>query len=208
MSDVTKWLRRLDGGDDQALDELLPLLYDELRTMAERRRASERQHHTLTSTALVHETYLRMLKQRRLQAQDRTEFLAIAAVTMRRVLVDYARQRNRDKRGGGVQPLPLDGLPLSGESALLSKEETMEVLNLNEALERLHERSARAANVVQLRFFGGLSVSEIADHLNVTVRTVHRDWIAARAWLRKEVADAAGLESARKAIDSDAMAPL
>ncbi len=201
MPEVTEWLRRLDGGDQQALNELLPLLYNELKGLANRRRSAERQHHTLTSTALVHETYLRMLKQRRLEARNRTEFLAIAAVTMRRVLVDYARARTRDKRGGGSQAVPLD------DASFLSNDESREVLDLNEALERLELRSARAANVVQLRFFGGLSVQEIAEHLDVTVRTVHRDWIAARAWLRKEVAQAVVLEEARARVDANALAP-
>ncbi len=191
MPEVTEWLRRLDGGDQQALDELLPLLYDELKQLAISRRAQERQHHTLTSTALVHETYLRMLKQRRLEARDRTEFLAIAAVTMRRVLVDYARARSREKRGAGREALPLDE-----ETAFLSDQESQEVLGLHEALERLETMSERAANVVQLRFFGGLSVQEISAHLGVTVRTVHRDWIAARAWLRKEVSGFAALDGA------------
>ncbi len=120
---------------------------------------------------------------------------------MRRVLVDYARQRSREKRGGDVEALPLDEATL-----FLNTEESREVLDLNDALDRLEKRSARAAEVVQLRFFGGLSVQEIAEHLNVTVRTVHRDWIAARAWLRKEVADAAELDAARNRVDLDAMA--
>ena len=180
MSHVTENLRRYNEGDTSALDDLLPHLYQDLKRLAASRRAGAGQ--TLTATALVHETYLRLLRQRRLGAADRGEFFAVAAVTMRRILIDHARAKARDKRGGGR-----DHLRLTDAEALLGTRESEEFLELDDALCRLEERSARSARVVELRFFAGLSVEEIADHLEVTVRTVHRDWVAARAWLRTQI---------------------
>jgi RNA polymerase sigma factor (TIGR02999 family) len=181
MEGVTVWLRRLREGDAGALDELLPLLYDELRAVARHQLRSERAGHTLSATALVHEAYLRMSKDERIRADDRTQFLALAGNAMRRVLVDWARHRKRHKRGGGAPHVPLD------EASALSDREADEVLALDDALERLTAVNPRGAKVVEHRFFAGLSLEETATLLGVSTKTVRRDWLAARAWLRKEV---------------------
>ncbi len=180
---ITHWLERLGRGETGALERLVPLLYDELRRVARLRLRGERDGHTLGTTALVHETYLRLLGQRQIRAADRQEFLGVAAATMRRVLVDYARARHRQKRGGGEVAVPLDEV-----EPLLADQEAEELLALNEALERLAEARPRAAQVVEQRFFGGLSLEETAELHGVSTKTVQRDWEAARAWLRKEVA--------------------
>lgn len=179
---VTDLLHRLREGDDAALEHLMPLLYDELYALARRQLRNERTGHTLNTTALVNEAYLKLIQQRELQAEDRAQFLAIAATTMRRLLVDYARTRKRLKRGGGLPPVPLDDvLPF------LSDSEADEILALDEALTRLAAINPRGSQVVQYRFFGGLSLEETAGVLSVSVKTVQRAWTAARAWLRKEV---------------------
>ena len=180
---VTTLLQRLRDGEDAALERLTPLLYTELHALARRQLRRERDDHTLNATALVNEAYLKLAQQREMQPEDRTQFLAIAATTMRRLLVDYARGKKRLKRGGGERPLPLDDvLPF------LSDEEADEMLALDEALSRLEAVNPRGGEVVQLRFFGGLSLEETADALGVSTKTVQRSWTAARAWLRKEVA--------------------
>lgn len=186
-SDVTRWLELLREGDRQALDHLVPLLYAELRGLARRRLRSERPGHTLSTTALVHEAYLRLLKERRIGARDRGEFLAIAATVMRRLLVDSARTRLRLKRGGGDRPVPLDDI-----EPWLTHEEAGEAVALDDALIRLAELEPRAAKVVELRFFGGLTLDEIGERLGVSPRTAQRDWVTARAWLRKEIGQGAG----------------
>ncbi len=179
---VTDLLHRLHEGDDGALERLMPLLYDELHALAHRQLRDERSGHTLNTTALVNEAYLKLVQQHDLKADDRTQFLAIAVTTMRRLLVDYARTRNRLKRGGGERPISLDDvLPF------LSEHEAEEMLALDEALSRLEAVNPRGSQVVQYRFFGGLSLEETAEELSVSVKTVQRAWTAARAWLRKEV---------------------
>lgn len=181
-SEVTHWLHRLRDGDPDALERLVVLLYDELRQAARRRLRAERAEHTLNTTALVHETYLRLVDQRRVEAADRSEFVGVAAATMRRVLVDYARARLRHKRGGGVSPVPLEEA-----EPLLGEHEAEELLALHDALDRLERVEPRAARVVEHRFFGGLQLAETAAVLGVSTKTVQRDWTTARAWLRKEV---------------------
>ncbi len=181
-SDVTDWLHRLRGGDSEALEQLVPLLYEEMRRVASQRLRSERAGHTLGATALVHETYLRMLRQRRVDAKDREQFLAVAANTMRRILVDHARTRNRLKRGGAESPVPLENV-----IDFLEDSEAEEMLAVHESLERLASMHSRSAKVVELRFFGGLSLEETATVLGISSKTVQRDWHTARAWLRKEV---------------------
>lgn len=181
--DLTLWLGRLSKGDEAALDRIVRVLYDELRTLARSRLNSERADHTLAATALVNEMYLKLATQRRINAADRMQFMAVAATTMRRVLVDYARARLRGKRGGGAANVPLDDV-----APFLSEQESDEVLALDAAIERLAAMDARAARVVEQRFYAGLSVEESAQLLGVSTKTVQRDWIAARAWLRKEVA--------------------
>ncbi len=194
-SDVTQLLIRLRDAEASAdaLDRLIPVLYDELRGLAHAQLRRERSDHTLNTTALVNEAYLRLVKQDKLEAEDRRQFFGVAATTMRRVLVDYARSRGRLKRGGGQQPVSLDdtGLP---PDALLSDGEADEVLALDEALTRLEAINPRGSQVVQHRFFGGLTLEETADVMDLSVPTVHRSWRAARNWLRKEIGrDVTGL---------------
>lgn len=183
--EVTIWLERWRQGDRHAIDHLVPLLYDELREAARRQIRREISPNTLGATALVHEVYLRLLGQRRLDASDRDSFLAIAATTMRRVLVDYARRRRRLKRGGDAVVVSLED---HGEPVLLSDVEIDEVLGLSIALDRLALEDTRAATIVEYRFFAGLTLEETAAALQLSERTVHRTWVFARAWLRKEVA--------------------
>ncbi len=181
-SGVTPLLHRLRDGDADALEQLVPLLYGDLHALAQRQLRRERDGHTLGATALVHEAYLKLAGQHAIGAESRTQFLGVAATTMRRLLVDYARARRRAKRGGGVPPVPLDGvLPF------LTAGEADEIVALDEALTRLEALDARAAQVVQYRFFGGFSLEETADALGVSTKTVQRAWTAARAWLCKEV---------------------
>lgn len=182
VTTVTTILQRLAAGDDQALEQLLPLLYTELHAIAGRQLRSERAGHTLSPTALVNEAYLKLARRGELAAADRTSFLAVAATTMRRVLIDYARTRRRVKRGGGEQPIPLDDV-----IPFLSEHEADELLALDDALTRLESVNPRGSQVVHYRFFGGLTLDETADVLKVSVKTVQRSWISARAWLRKEV---------------------
>ena len=186
--EVTRWLEQLSSGDPGALDRLVPLLYDELRRLARQRLRGERPGHTLQTTALVHEAYLRLIGQHRIGAADRLEFFAVASNTMRRVLIDHARARRRQKRGGGATVLPLEAA--SGE--ILSDGAAEEALAVDAALDRLAHDSPRAARVVELRIFGGLTLDEIGQLLHVSSKTVQRDWEAARAWLRKEIRSGTG----------------
>jgi RNA polymerase sigma factor (TIGR02999 family) len=185
--EVTVWLARLREGSPEALDRLVPLLYDDLRRLARQRLRAEREGHTLDTAALVNEAYLRLIDQRRISAGDRSEFFAAASHTMRRVLVDYARARKRDKRGGGQAPVPLEAV-----EEFLSERAADETIALDEALARLEAAQPRAARVVELRFFGGLTLDEAAALLGVSSKTVQRDGDAAMAWLRKEVRSALG----------------
>jgi len=179
---VTEWLERLREGDPDALDSVIPLLYKELRSIAGRQLRRERSDHTLSATALVHEAYFRMARQDSIRAGDRVQFLAIAGNTMRRILVDWARSKKRLKRGSGAAHVPLDEV-----QEFLSDEEAAEVIAIDAALDRLAEINERGAKVIEHRFFGGLSQEQTAEVLGVSAKTVQRDWIAARAWLRKEV---------------------
>jgi RNA polymerase sigma-70 factor, ECF subfamily len=183
--DLTLWLRQFRDGDAAALERVVRVLYDELRAVARARLRSERPGHTLSATALVNEAYLRLARHHALPDESRTAFLAAASNTMRRVLVDYARARRRLKRGGEAERVPLEDV-----ESLLTHEEADELLALEAALERLAAAEPRAARVVELRFFSGLTVDEIAELLEVSSKTIQRDWIAARAWLRKEVSRA------------------
>lgn len=180
--DVTIWLERWRGGDREAFDRIVPLVYAELREVARRALRRERPDHTLSATALVNEAYLRLLDQRRIAAQDRAGFLSVAACTMRRLLVDYARSRKRNKRGGGENPLPIEEAEL-----FLTEPEAEELLELDLALNRLAAAYPRGAQVIEHRYFAGLSLEESAQALGVSAKTVHRDFLASRAWLRKEL---------------------
>lgn len=181
-NDVTSWLRRWGYGDGEALNAVFPAVYRELRKVGSRMLAGERAGHTLSTTALLHESYLRLLEQHRIQARDRGEFFAIAAVTMRRVLVDHARRRNRLKRGGELARVELEEA-----DDWLSTSQSEEVEALDEALDRLAEANPRGSHIVHLRFFVGLSCEEIAELLGLSERTVRRDWSVARLWLRREI---------------------
>jgi RNA polymerase sigma factor (TIGR02999 family) len=180
-NDVTRLLGQWSGGDRAALDELMPLVYEELRRIAHGHMARERGDHTLQATALVNEAYLRLKEQRSAKWQNRTQFFAVAAQMMRHILVNYARRQNRHKRGAGATHVTLeDHLVVSGEKA-------DELLALDDALQKLEQIHKRKSDVATLRFFGGLSVEETAEALAVSVETVTRDWRFARAWLQKEL---------------------
>jgi RNA polymerase sigma-70 factor (ECF subfamily) len=178
---VTELLRAWSDGDDSALERLTPLVAAELRRLARAYMRRERRGHTLQTTALLNEAFLRLTDARRVRWQDRAHFLGIAARLMRRVLVDHARSRGYIKRGGGAQRVTLDeGLVRSGEPAL-------DVVELDRALEALAAVDARKSRLIDLRFFGGLSVEETAEVLQVSPDTVKRDWRLAKLWLLREL---------------------
>jgi len=179
--EVTKLLFRLTDGDGEVLDELLPLVYAELRRLASSYLRRERQDHTLQPTALVHEAYIRMIDQTQAQWQNRAHFFGVAAQMMRRILIDHARAQQADKRGGEFQKLSLDeNIDVSGNRA-------DELVALDDALKRLAEIDPQKSRLVELRFFGGLSVEETAEVLGVSAPTVKRHWRMAKAWLYGEV---------------------
>lgn len=180
--DVTQWLERWRAGERGAFEKILPLVYGELREVARRALARERPEHTLNATALVHEAYLRLLDQRRIAASDRGELLSIAACTMRRLLVDYARTRRREKRGAGAEALPLEEA-----ERFLTDRQAEELLTLDLALHRLAAANPRGSRVIEHRYFAGLSLEESAAVLGVSAKTVQRDFLACQAWLRKEL---------------------
>jgi RNA polymerase sigma factor (TIGR02999 family) len=178
--DVTQLLVDWGKGDQAALDELLPLVYDELRRLAGRYMRRESQDHTLQASALVNEAYLRLVDQKRVRWQNRAHFFGVAAQIMRRILVDHARNRLRAKRGGGARIVSLaDHAAVSTEIA--------EVISLDNALKNLMQNDERKSRIVEMKFFGGLTNEEVAEVLNVTTRTVEREWRKAKAWLYKAV---------------------
>ncbi len=181
--DVTRLLREWGKGDANAAGELFPIVYAELRRLARGYMRHERTEHTLQSTALIHEAYLRLANQKGAEWQNRTQFFAVAAQMMRRILVDHARSRAYQKRGGAIANVTLD----IAENALIAPERGPELLALDSALERLADFDARKAKVVELRYFGGLDAQEIAEALGVSAVTVTRDWKMAKAWLRQEI---------------------
>jgi RNA polymerase sigma-70 factor, ECF subfamily len=176
-SHATALLATADSGDGAALERLVPLLYDELRAMAHRQLVRERRNDTLQTTALVHEAYLKLVDDTRVTRRGRAYFFAAAARAMRQVLVDYARRRNAEKRGGGARLLSLD------EDQVAVDEFAGELLDLDRALAQLAELNPRHARVVECRFFAGMSVEETAEALDLSPRTVKYDWALARAWL-------------------------
>jgi RNA polymerase sigma factor (TIGR02999 family) len=178
---VTELLTRWSHGDDGALAELTPLVYEELRRLAHRQMGGERTDHTLQTTALVNEAYLSLADQTNLRWQNRAHFFAVAARAMRQILVSYARSYRAQKRGGGALKIELD------EAALVSPEESKEIVDLHEALERLATLDSRKAQVVELKYFGGLNYDEMAEVLKISPVTVRRDWEFARAWLHTEL---------------------
>ena len=168
-------------GDETALDQLIPLVHDELRRLARRHMAGERAGHTLQATALVNEAYLRLIEVNQVRWQNRAHFFAISAQLMRQILVDYARKRRSRKRGGDVRQVFLD------EEMIVSEERAANVVALDDALKSLAEIDPRKSQIVELRFFGGLSIEETAEVLAVSPGTVMRDWTLAKAWLRREI---------------------
>jgi RNA polymerase sigma factor (TIGR02999 family) len=178
---VTQLLQQWSHGDDSALADLTPLVYEELRRLAHRHMGGQRPDHTLQTTALVNEAYLRLADQTNPRWQNRAHFFAVAARAMRQILVSYARRDRAQKRGGGVLKMELD------EAALVSPEESKEIVDLHEALERLGTLDSRKAQVVELKYFGGLNYDEIAEVLKVARITVRRDWEFARLWLYTEL---------------------
>ena len=180
-SQVTQLLSKWSAGDQSALEELTPLVYDELRRLAHGYMSGARPDHTLQTTALVNEAYLRLAKQTHPNWNDRVHFFAVAAKAMRQILVNYAMSYNAQKRGGGASKVALD------EAALVSDKQSQEVIELNEALERLGELDARKAQVVELKYFGGLNQDEIAGVLRISAVTVQREWRFAKAWLHNDL---------------------
>jgi RNA polymerase sigma factor (TIGR02999 family) len=179
--EITRVLAQLKNGDRQAADELVPLVYPHLRNLASYYMRRERPDHTLQATGLVHEAFIRLLKQENLAWEDRNHFFGVAAGLMRRILVDYARAHRAGKRGGAERDLPLD------EALVFAVERSSELIALDDALKLLAEWDPRQSRIVELRFFAGLTESEIAEVLGISVRTVKRDWAAARAWLHGEL---------------------
>jgi RNA polymerase sigma factor (TIGR02999 family) len=178
---VTELLVQWSQGDDAALAELTPLVYEEVRRLAHRYMEGERPNHTLQTTALVNEAYLRLADQSNPRWQSRAHFFAVAARAMRQILVSYARRNRAQKRGGGTLKMELD------EAALVSPEESREIIDLHEALERLATLDSRKAQVVELKYFGGLNHDEIAEVMKISTITVRRDWVFAKAWLHNEL---------------------
>src|SRR5215472_15520843 len=186
MSQVTQLLSAIDAGDSQAADQLLPLIYDELRKLAAAKMALEQPGQTLQPTALVHEAWLRLVGGQEVRFQGRGHFFAAAAEAMRRILIDRAREKHSLKRGAAAQRVDLDHLEL----AIQADDETL--LDVNEALEKLAEEDPDSAQFIKLRFFAGLTNSEAAQALDIPERTARRHWAFARAWLYRELSKQSG----------------
>jgi len=180
-NEVTRLLLDWSGGDKAALDKLMPLVYDELRRLAHHYMGRERLGHTLQTTALVNEAFLRLIDQRSVEWQNRAHFFGIAARMMRRILVDHARSLRYAKRGGGALQVSLD------EALVVSPERAADVVALDDALTALAAIDERKSQIVEMRFFGGLSIEETAELLGVSPGTVMRDWTLAKAWLHREI---------------------
>ena len=184
MSEVTRILSAIEQGDSHAAEHLLPLVYDELRRLAAQRLADEKPGQTLQATALVHEAYLRLAEEKSLHAENRAHFLGIAAQLMRWILVDYERSRRAAKRGGGVTMISLDHrLAERGSSA----QTDVDLLALDQALERLTKLDSQQSQIIELRYFGGLSIEDTSEFLGISPATVKRSWASARAWLLREM---------------------
>ena len=191
-NDVTRLLKAAEAGDRSAVEELLGRVYAELRAVAGKRMSEERPDHTLQPTALVNEAWLRLAgREVGLGFQDRAHFFKAAAETMRRILIEHARKRGREKRGGGALRVPLSALDVAARA------ESGEILSVDEALRRLEEQDARMAEIVKLRFFAGLSELETAEALGLSDRTVRREWVLPRAWLARELGRGDSAEGGR-----------
>ena len=183
LAQITKILRDVRNGDRSAWDRLLPVVYDELRDLAARYMQRERKDHTLQPTALVHEAYLKLVDQTRVDWQGRAHFFAVAAQAMRRILIDHARQNRAAKRGGGRERIVLD------EKLVAGSRQEEDLLALEDALVKLAKLDPRQARIVELRFFGGLSVAEVAEVEGTSKRSVEREWTMVRSWLRRELSE-------------------
>jgi RNA polymerase sigma-70 factor (ECF subfamily) len=181
--DVTELLIRWNKGETEAREQLFPLIYRELQKIAHRYLRHEAEDHTLQTTALVNEAYLKLIDQRRSEWQNRAQFFGIAAQAMRRILIDHARARLTEKRGSGAPDVSLDAGTID-----VSDERARELILLDEALQKLAAKDPERSRVVEMRYFGGLSVEETAEALDVSVSTVTRNWRVAKAWLYKEIA--------------------
>jgi RNA polymerase sigma-70 factor, ECF subfamily len=181
LHDITGLLQAWGQGNEEALQKLVPLVYEQLRAAARRYMVGERQGHTLQTTALIHETYLRLVDVRQINWQDRAHFMAVCSQLMRRILVDFARSRRYKKRGGGAPHVNFD------EALCVTSEPDVNLLALDQALERLALVDARKSRVVELRFFGGLGIKETAEVMKISPDTVMRDWKLAKVWLLREL---------------------
>jgi RNA polymerase sigma factor (TIGR02999 family) len=179
--EITGLLIAWGNGDKMAIDKLMPFVYQELHRLAHIQLAKERRGHTLQTTGLVHEAYMKLIDQTRVQWQNRAQFFAIASKLMRRILIDYARSRNYSKRKAAANPLPLN------ENRIGSSQRAAEMVALDDALNALYKHDERKGQIVELRFFGGLSIEETAEVLGVSPGTVMKDWTLAKAWLQKEI---------------------
>ena len=188
--EVTLLLSALTRGDDGAASKLIPVVYAELRRLAGSYMRRERVDHTLQATALVHEAYLKLIEQRSANWQNRAHFFGVAAQLMRRILIDHARGHSRQKRGGEQKKVSLD------EAFVFSEKQADELLAVDDSLNRLAEIDPRQARVVELRFFGGLSVEEAAEVLGVSPKTIKRDWSVAKAWLYADLKERHGIDAA------------
>jgi len=182
VPEITQLLRECSNGNKAAWDDLLPLVYDELHRQAARYLKRERVDHTLQTTALIHEAYLKLIDQRSVNWESRTHFFAIAARAMRRILVDYARTTHRKKRGGDDIKLPLDEVMLAA-----TEDRSVDLIALDEALNKLAKRDQQQSRVVELRYFGGLTLEETAEALHISRATVASDWSMAKVWLYREL---------------------
>lgn len=180
--EITRMLHEWGGGNRDALDKLLPLIYDELHRQAAHYLRRERQDHTLQTTALINEAYLKLIDQREVNWESRTHFFAIAAQSMRRILIDYAKTKHRAKRGGGDIQITLDETVLGA-----TDEKSIDLIALDEALNRLAAKDEQQARVVELRYFSGLNLEETAKVLKISRITAARDWAMAKAWLHREL---------------------
>lgn len=179
-TDVTTLLRRFQHGDEDAQSKLIAAVYDELKVIASRYMRRENEAHTLQTTALVNEAYLKLVNIKSAEWKDRAHFFAVASQIMRRILVDHARRHIAGKRGGGFDMLPLE------EGLVFSPQRSRDMIKLDEALERLEKTDERVSKIIELRFFGGLSIEETAEALGLSSRTVKREWTFGKAWLKNE----------------------
>lgn len=189
---VTRLLDELSGSNQTVVGELMPIVYGELRAIAKRQLRGQRAGHTINTTALVHEAYLKLVNQKEASWQNRAHFLSVAATAMRHVLINYAHRKNAEKRGGGRAAVTFEEALMSAGTA-----QADEIIALDEALKRLATFNERQSRVVECRFFGGLTLEEISEALGVSTATVHRDWRIARAWLTRELSTQSSIQTGK-----------